>query len=144
MLDWIRKFYPLLLATAITGQAAAQATAPASSQDNEHARFVGEQATYHTMPDAVGTGPFPAVELVDPAFPNHVIYRPADMKKLGSRKLPVLLWGNGGCSDNGASERLFLAEIASHGYLAIAPGYVLTGPEMPPPPPPTPPSEFVA
>ena len=46
--------------------------------------------------------------------------------------MPVLLWGNGGCSDDGASERLFLEEIASHGYLVLAPGRILSGPGAPP------------
>lgn len=76
------------------------------------------------------------------AFPGHVIYRPADLSALGGRKLPVLIWGNGGCSADGASQRLFLEEIASHGYLAVAPGSNLSGSgALPqPPPPPGPPS----
>jgi dienelactone hydrolase len=51
---------------------------------------------------------------------------------LGKRKLAVVAWGNGGCSADGASARLHLAEIASHGYLVIAPGAVLSGPGAPP------------
>lgn len=34
--------------------------------------------------------------------------------------MPVLLWGNGACVDNGLAHAAFLREIASHGYLVIA------------------------
>ncbi|GAA0298687.1 hypothetical protein GCM10009087_05650 [Sphingomonas oligophenolica] len=91
-----------------------------------------EFAAYDAMPDTPGSGPYPAAKLVDPGFADHVIYRPANLKALGSRKLGVLVWGNGGCSADGASARLHLEEIASHGYLVIAPGRVLSGPGAPP------------
>lgn len=97
---------------------------------------------YEAMPDTHGTGPYPAIKRTDPALPDHVLYQPADLSKLGAKKLGVLVWGNGACSDDGASVRLHLAEIASHGYLVIAAGRVLTGPGAPPrpqsPPPPGP------
>ena len=121
----------------------AQPAAPDTAAD-DFAKFLMAQAEYRKMPDTAGTGPFPAVKLVDAAFPDHVIYRPATLGKLGARKLPVVLWGNGGCSDDGASERLFLAEIASHGYLVIAPGGILTGPEVPPQPLPSGPPKLEA
>lgn len=80
-------------------------------------------------PDDRGSGPYPAVMEVDPTLDRHVIYRPRDLSAFdGDRKLVVYVWGNGGCSDDGASVRNHLLEIASHGYLAIAPGY--TGEEL--------------
>lgn len=79
-------------------------------------------------PSGPGSGPYPAIMEVDPTLANHVVYRPADLAALGKRKLGVLIWGNGGCRDDGASARHHLLEIASHGYLAIAPGRVLSGP----------------
>jgi hypothetical protein len=36
-------------------------------------------------------------------------------------------WSNGRCSDDGASNRFHLLEIASHGYLVIASGRILSG-----------------
>jgi dienelactone hydrolase len=57
-----------------------------------------------------------------------VIYRPAKLGGLGKRKLGLYIFGNGACSNDGASSRLHLLEIASHGYLAIAPGRIRTGP----------------
>lgn len=96
---------------------------------------------YNKMPDTPGTGPYPAVKEIATALPDHVVYRPADLSRFGpSRKLGVLVWGNGGCSDDGASARLHLEEIASHGYIAVAPGGIHSGPGAtaePPRPQPT-------
>ncbi|RYG88232.1 MAG: hypothetical protein EON59_05100 [Alphaproteobacteria bacterium] len=80
------------------------------------------------MPDTPGTGPYPALKEMDSTLADHVVYRPVDLKALGTGKLGVLVWGNGGCRDDGASARFHLAEIASHGYLVIAPGKILSGP----------------
>lgn len=113
------------------------AVGPLPAQTAPQSDFAKAQAAYHALPDTPGTGRYPATKLTDPAFPDHVVYRPANLQALGQRKLPVFLWGSGGCSDDGASERFFLSEIASHGYLAIAPGNIYSGPgEVPPPPPP--------
>ena len=69
-----------------------------------------------------GTGPFPAVMEQDPALPTHTIYRPKDLAALHGQKLPIIAWGEGGCSNNGAFYKNFLGEISSHGFLAIAIG----------------------
>ncbi|MBT2134700.1 hypothetical protein KK137_10170 [Croceibacterium sp. LX-88] len=61
---------------------------------------------------------------VDPTLPRHVIYRPRDLGPFAAKKLGVYVWGNGACSDDGASVRNHLLEIASHGYLVIASGFV--------------------
>jgi dienelactone hydrolase len=93
-----------------------------------------------TIPDTPGSGPYPALMEVDPALPDHVVYRPADLARVGEGKLGVFVWGNGACTDDGASARLHLSEIASHGYLVIAPGKWRNGPnaKAPPAPPRTP------
>jgi len=69
-----------------------------------------------------GTGRFPAVMEQDPGLPTHTVYRPQDLAGLGAQRLPIVAWGNGACVNNGASYKNFLAEIASHGFLAIAIG----------------------
>jgi hypothetical protein len=89
-------------------------------------------------PDTPGTGPYPAMKEEIASLPRHVVYRPRDLSKLGNTKLGVVAWGNGGCSDDGASSRLHLLEIASHGYLVIANGTIKSGPGIPPAPPPPP------
>lgn len=84
------------------------------------------------LPDTPGTGRFPAIKEEVASLPAHVVYRPKDLTALGGTKLGVVAWGNGGCSDDGASTRLHLLEVASHGYLVIASGRILSGPGAPP------------
>lgn len=121
----------------LAGTALAQ-VAPGTPGVAEQAKRDAEgRAVFAKMPDTPGTGPWPALKEVDPGLPDHVIYRPRDLAALGGKKLAILVWGNGGCRDDGASARHHLAEIASHGYLAIAPGKILSGPgalAMPPRP----------
>lgn len=95
------------------------------------------------VPDTPGTGKYPALKEETPSLPEHTVYRPADLAVLGAKKLGVYVFGNGACSNDGASSRLHLLEIASHGYLAIAPGRIRTGPgaTVPPDPPRPPRSE---
>jgi hypothetical protein len=80
------------------------------------------------LPDTRGTGPYTALKEIDPGLADQVVYRPADLSQLGQTKLGVYAFGNGGCSNDGASARLHLLEVASHGYLAIAPGGIHNGP----------------
>ena len=66
-----------------------------------------------------GSGPYPADYETSASLANHTIFRP---QTLPSERLPIFVWGNGGCSANGLSQGNFLREIASHGFLAIANG----------------------
>ena len=66
-----------------------------------------------------GTGTWPAVAEARPELPQHTLYRPAQLPKAA---LPVFVWGNGACVDNGLQHGAFLRQIASHGYLVIAVG----------------------
>jgi len=86
------------------------------------------------MPDTPGTGPFPALKEIDPGLPDQVVYRPGDLSALGGTKLGVYAFGNGACSNDAASSRLHLLQIASHGYLVIAPGGIHSGPGSTPAP----------
>jgi len=117
-----------------SGLAAAQSPPPAPLPPFDIKAMRAAMEAYNKLPDTVGTGPYPALKEMDPSLPDHVVYRPADLDKLGHHKLGVLAWGNGGCADDGAGARLHLAEIASHGYLAIAPGTIRSGPGAPPQP----------
>ncbi len=73
--------------------------------------FIGEQG---------GRGNFPAVAQSRADLRTHTLYRPA---VLPAEPLPLLIWGNGGCSDNGLIHDKFLRDIASHGYIVISLGY---------------------
>ena len=79
-------------------------------------------------PDSIGTGPFPALKEIDPGLPGQVVYRPRDLAALGDTRLGIYAFGNGACSDDAASARQHLLQIASHGYVAIAPGGIYSGP----------------
>jgi hypothetical protein len=49
------------------------------------------------------------------------VFRPADLSPFPKRdKLPVVLWGNGGCAINVGRHAGFLETLASHGFLVIS------------------------
>ena len=78
-----------------------------------------ETVGQRTIGPAAGSGPFPAIAEARGDAPGYTIYRP---ERLPRGRLPLVLWGNGGCRDNGLSASHFLREIASHGYIVIANG----------------------
>ncbi len=88
---------------------------------------------------AAGNGGYPAIAFSRRDAPGYTFYRP---EVLPDAPMPVVLWGNGGCRNNGLSASHFLREIASHGYFVMANG--APGEEreivatLPPPPPPGP------
>ncbi len=98
--------------------------------------------------EPAGTGASPAVAQAREDAPQYTFYRPAT---LPDEPLPLVIWGNGGCRDNGLSVSHFLREIASHGYIVIANGRpgeerevldsLPTAEELSQLPPPPPPSE---
>lgn len=118
----LRALAPAALLT-ICGLASAQPANPdlaaqAAARMMEHAK----------APDSIGTGPFPAMKTQYPGSPQQVVYQPADLSRLAGLKMPIYVFGNGACSDDGASQRQHLLEIASHGYLVIALGGIYSGP----------------
>lgn len=86
------------------------------------------QAEANRLPDPSGTGPYPAMKEELASLPDHVVYRPRQLPAPQDARLGVVVWGNGGCSDDGASSRFHLLEVASHGYLVIANGRTYSGP----------------
>jgi hypothetical protein len=66
-----------------------------------------------------GSGPYKAGFVTDPSLPGHTIYAP---KSPPNVKMPVIVWGNGGCISSGTMFEDFLTEIASYGYLILANG----------------------
>lgn len=79
-------------------------------------------------PDSRGTGPFAAIKRQYAGLPNQVIYQPANLSRLRGLKMPIYVFGNGACTEDGASSRQHLLEVASHGYLVMAPGGIYSGP----------------
>lgn len=84
-----------------------------------HAQFVGERS---------GSGPFPAIAESRTELPGHTVFRPVDWPHI---PLPLYVWGNGGCSNNGLSHAAYLRQIASHGYVVVALGPPGGGPPAP-------------
>jgi dienelactone hydrolase len=124
---------PLVIGVATTCvTAVALAQQPAQQPPQPDPAALARQAELNARPDTPGTGRFPAMKEEVATLPKHVVYRPKDLAGLGSTKLGVVAWGNGGCSEDGASSRFHLLEIASHGYLVIASGRILSGPGAPP------------
>ena len=66
-----------------------------------------------------GSGPFPAIAETREGLPDHTVYRPLDWPQA---ELPLFVWGNGGCSNNGLAHAAYLRQIASQGYVIVALG----------------------
>lgn len=72
-----------------------------------------------------GTGPYKALMFEAPDFEAHTVFAPQDLSAFGKKNLlPVLVWGNGACSNSPWEHYKFLNEIASHGFLVIATGHI--------------------
>lgn len=72
-----------------------------------------------------GTGPYKALMYSVPELEEHTVFAPEDLSPFGrNRKLPVLVWGNGACSNSPWEHFKFLNEIASHGFLVVAIGHI--------------------
>jgi hypothetical protein len=73
---------------------------------------------------SVGSGPYqPAIVEGDSGLPDHTVYRPKDLNPFSkSNPMPVIAWGNGGCSSSSRMHANFLAEVASQGFLVLALG----------------------
>ena len=72
-----------------------------------------------------GTGPYKALMFEAPGFEAHTVFAPQDLSAFGKKNpLPVMVWGNGACTNSPWEHYKFLNEIASHGFLVIATGHI--------------------
>ena len=72
-----------------------------------------------------GTGPYKAVMTEVENLPEHTVFVPQDLSAFNAANpLPVLVWGNGACTNSPWEHYKFLNEIASHGYLVLATGFI--------------------
>lgn len=72
-----------------------------------------------------GTGPYKALMFEAPSFEAHTVFAPQDLSPFNKKNpLPVLVWGNGACTNSPWEHFKFLNEIASHGFLVIATGHI--------------------
>lgn len=72
-----------------------------------------------------GTGPYKAIMTEVEGLAEHTLFHPQDLSIFDANNpLPVLVWGNGACSNSPFEHMNFLNEIASHGYLVLATGNI--------------------
>lgn len=72
-----------------------------------------------------GTGPYKAKMTEVEGLEAHTLFVPQDLSPFNAQHpLPILVWGNGACSNSPFEHAKFLNEIASYGYLVVATGYI--------------------
>lgn len=87
--------------------------------------FFQKEAARSLVVENGGTGDFEAVMKEEPSLPAHTVFVPKDLSKFDAQHpLPVLVWGNGACTNSPWEHFKFLNEIASHGFIVIATGYI--------------------
>ncbi|KAK5659963.1 hypothetical protein OQA88_13428 [Cercophora sp. LCS_1] len=80
---------------------------------------LGTTSLAHLLPRQTsgGSGPYPAAYSTDSGLSGQTIYMPANVP--ADAKLPVIVWGVGGCSDSGTNTAEFHQDLASYGFLVI-------------------------
>jgi len=74
--------------------------------------------------DEGGEGPYKSVVVEDAGLPGYTIVRPMNLAEAAKDgPIPVILYGNGGCTRDSWSYLPFLTNIASQGYIIISNGY---------------------
>jgi hypothetical protein len=113
------KWYAIIVVTitVLADQTNAQQTAP------QRNAMIVKEPVFQT------DGPYKVQEMMEPSLARHTVYRPIDLKAVKG-KLPIVAFGNGGCSMIGNAFETYLTEIASYGFLIIASGPIQ--PEFPP------------
>lgn len=71
-----------------------------------------------------GPGPYKAEIVLDDGLEGYTIIKPVDMKSAAAveGRLPVILFGNGGCARSSWGFHAFLTNIASRGYVVVTNG----------------------
>lgn len=87
--------------------------------------FFLKESAQQKVVEQGGTGAFKAIMKEEPSLPAHTVFVPQDLSQFNeTNKLPVLVWGNGACTNSPWEHFKFLNEIASHGYLVVATGFI--------------------
>ena len=102
------------LAAAVAFTASLQAQPPGITRE-----MIMRQLPEEGAPLAV-VGPYETVMEPASGSPEHAVYRPAALAALpAASKLPIVVWGNGGCARNSGSFAGYLKTLASYGYLVV-------------------------
>lgn len=72
-----------------------------------------------------GRGPYKVIMKEEPTLAAHTVFVPQDLSAFNQKNpLPVLVWGNGACTNSPWEHYRFLNEIASYGFVVLATGYI--------------------
>jgi len=86
---------------------------------------LAQNVTRSLIVEEGGTGSYKAVMEEVSNLPEHTVFMPQDLSKFNKENpLPVLVWGNGACTNSPWEHFKFLNEIASQGYLVVATGFI--------------------
>ena len=122
----------MVTACVSTLAAAQQPAAPQTAPPQPDPAALARQAELNKRPDTPGTGRFAAMKEEVASLPRHVVYRPKDLAGLGNDEARRGRVGQRWMFGGRREQPLPLLEIASHGYLVIASGRILSGPGAPP------------
>jgi len=117
-----RTIWVTVLAVAALASPGAQKPTPTPLMDSRGLPLPFGVQPYFKPDVPLGSGPYKAIMAEEPGLSAHVAYYPADLAALATKKMPVVVWGNGSCLYAGNRYRQFLTEVASHGYLVISGG----------------------
>ena len=110
----VRTILAVTLAITFLASVSAQKPTPTPQMDSRGLPLPFGVQPYFKPEVPLGSGPYKAIMATEPGLSAHVAYYPADLSQLGSKKMPVVIWGNGSCLYAGNRYRQFLTEIASH------------------------------
>jgi hypothetical protein len=121
------RLVPALVATLCVGLGALGYVRPVAAQAPGEP---GNPGTASLVPPAdappvtaTPPGPYAVTIEANPGLATHTIYRPENLKPFtGKKRLPIIAWGNGACSNAGLLFSNFLSEIASYGFIIIVSG----------------------
>ena len=81
--------------------------------------MINRQLPLEGAPLAVA-GAYATVSEAATSSARHIVFRPQALDAFPARdKMPVVIWGNGGCAINNRQYDGFLGTIASHGFLVL-------------------------
>ena len=84
----------------------------------------GGEVTQSRIVDDGGTGAYKAIMMEIKGLEAHTVFMPQDLSAFNKKNpLPVLVWGNGACTNSPWEHYKFLNEVASHGFLVVATGF---------------------
>lgn len=106
---------------------ATQADAPSETETMEAViqRDMSLLTSAAPEPEGPGTqlGSYSTIQITPATgLPTHTVYYPDLADFSASNALPVLVWGNGACRNDGRRFERTLTKVASHGYLVVAVG----------------------